>query len=272
MLYFPNAKINIGLHITSKREDGFHNLSTLFYPTKLSDGLEIVRSERDESHLSLSGLKIDGSAKDNLVYKAYEMIHAKYNIPVVDLHLHKKIPFGAGLGGGSSDASFVLKGLNKMFDLHISNEMLMDMAAELGSDCPFFIINEPCFATGRGDVLTPSLLSLKGYRLVLVHPNIMVSTPDAFRYVVPQVPDIPLEESLSMPITRWKDHVVNHFEKSVFCQYPKIKELKDKLYQLGATYASMSGSGSTVFALFEEYVPWSKEMLSPSYFVWDEVL
>lgn len=272
MLYFPNAKINIGLNITSKREDGFHNLTTLFYPLQLCDGLEIVENNKDQTTLTTSGIVIDGDPLNNLVYKAYELIKKKYTIPSLDLHLHKKIPFGAGLGGGSADASFVLKGLNELFDLKIEEDELLSMAAKLGSDCPFFIINTPAYATGRGEILTPTPLDLSGYRLVLVNPNILVPTPEAFKYIKPKQPDTPLLEALKLPVEKWDGVVVNDFEVSVFKQYPVIARLKEDLYKLGASYVSMSGSGSSVFALFKEEVNWNKEKIDPSYFIWEEII
>ncbi|QZT36410.1 4-(cytidine 5'-diphospho)-2-C-methyl-D-erythritol kinase [Halosquirtibacter xylanolyticus] len=272
MLYFPNAKINIGLNVISKREDGFHNLSTLFYPLQLCDGLEIVENGLDHTRFTQSGLTIEGELTDNLVYLALLLIKERFEIPNLDIHLHKKIPFGAGLGGGSADASFMLKALNEMFNLELNTQELIDLSVQLGSDCPFFIINTPCFATGRGEELVPTDLDLSGYRLVLVNPNIMVSTPEAFRYVTPHEPFTSLEEAILNPLPSWKGLVENDFEKSVFCQYPAIQELKTKLYQEGATYVSMSGSGSSVFGIFKNTVAWNREVIDPSYFVWEEII
>ncbi|MDC1106899.1 4-(cytidine 5'-diphospho)-2-C-methyl-D-erythritol kinase [Prolixibacteraceae bacterium] len=272
MLYFPNAKINIGLNVVSKRDDGFHNLSTLFYPLQLCDGLEIVENGLDHTRFTQSGLIIEGNLTDNLVYRAYQLINERYDIPHIDIHLHKKVPFGAGLGGGSADASFMLKALNEMFELSICTQELIDLSLTLGSDCPFFILNRPSLAKGKGEVLALSELSLSGYRLVLINPNIMVSTPEAFRYVTPHDPEISLNDAIKLPVKEWKQKVKNDFEKSVFSQYPAIQELKEMLYAEGAEYVSMSGSGSSVFGLFRIDVDWNRDAFDPSYFVWEEII
>jgi 4-diphosphocytidyl-2-C-methyl-D-erythritol kinase len=248
MISFPNAKINVGLNVVSKREDGYHNLETIFYPVKLADALEIIPSEKTE--FSSSGILIDGEAENNLVFKAYKLLQKDFDLPPVKLHLHKVVPFGAGLGGGSADAAFALKMLNDYFNLGISIEKLESYASQIGADCPFFIQNKPTFASGIGDQFEPVHLDLSAFEIVIVKPNFSVSTPEAYRNIVPAPANFNLKEIENLPIEDWKNVVKNDFEKSVFPQYPEIEELKNKLYELGAVYASMSGSGSAVFGIF----------------------
>jgi len=268
MICFPNAKINIGLHVTEKRPDGYHNLETLFYPTKLYDVIEILENKSgNEPYVwSSSGIQIDGNANDNLCIKALNLLKKDFNIPPVKIHLHKVIPFGAGLGGGSADAAFTLTTLNEMFDLKLSTESLIDYASKIGADCAFFILNKPCIATGIGDILKPIDLSLKDKYLLLVKPEIHISTPEAYSGVKPKFPNEKLEDILKQPLDSWKTTVVNDFEASVFPNHPKIKEIKDKMYSAGAIYASMTGSGAAVFGIFENKPP----LLFPEYFSWTE--
>lgn len=261
MISFPNAKINIGLLITGKRPDGFHNLETVFFPVRWSDALEIAYSE--ELNFSSSGIEIACSSESNLVMKAYQLISEDFNIPPLRIHLHKQIPFGAGLGGGSADGAFMLRMLNKTFALNISHEKMIEYAARLGSDCPFFMINQPVFATGRGEVMSPIHISLKGLSLLMVKPSVVVSTASAFRYVVAQQPENSLLDLVQLPVTEWKGNIFNQFETSVFQQFPEIEEIKNQLYNMGAIYASMSGSGSCVFGLFVE-LPENVETFFPS--------
>ncbi len=248
MISFPNAKINIGLNVVSKREDGYHNLETIFYPVNLSDALEIVES--DTTSFSSSGIEIDGNPTDNLVFQAYQNLKNDFDLPPVKLHLHKIIPFGAGLGGGSSDAAFTLKMLNEYFRLELTNHQLEKYAAKLGADCPFFIQNKATFASGIGDEFEPIELDLSEYKIAIFKPNISVSTPDAYRNIKPEKPRFDLRNIATLPVEKWKNQIQNDFEKSVFPQYPEIRELKEKLYKIGAVYAAMSGSGSAVFAIF----------------------
>ena len=248
MIVFPNAKINIGLHVVSKRSDGYHNLETVFYPVKLSDALEMAESKEDK--LTVSGISVEGNPEENLVMKALHLVKKDFELPPVQLHLHKIIPFGAGLGGGSSDAAFTLKMLNDYFSLHLKNEELKGYATQLGADCSFFIENKPAFATGTGDQLQPVDLDLSKYQVVVLKPDFSVSTPEAYKNIIPQKPDFMLADLPHLPSEEWKDTVVNDFEKSIFPKYPEIEKLKEKLYELGAVYASMSGSGSAVFGLF----------------------
>lgn len=248
MISFPNAKINIGLNVVSKRDDGYHNLETIFYPVKLADALEIIES--NTTSFSSSGIKIDGNPNDNLVFKAYQILQNDLDLPPVKLHLHKIIPFGAGLGGGSSDAAFTFKMLNEYFGLALSSDQLEKYAAKIGADCPFFIQNQATFATGIGDQFEPIQLDLSAYQIVIVKPNISVNTPEAYRNIIPQKPKFSLKEIENLEIEEWKRNIQNDFETSVFPLYPEIQELKENLYKLGAVYAAMSGSGSAVFGIF----------------------
>ncbi|MFW5822137.1 MAG: 4-(cytidine 5'-diphospho)-2-C-methyl-D-erythritol kinase [Tangfeifania sp.] len=248
MIVFPNAKINIGLHVVSKRTDGYHNLETVFYPVQLTDALEMAESKKEK--FTASGILVDSQPEDNLVMKALHLLKKDFELPPIQFHLHKIIPFGAGLGGGSSDAAFTLKMLNDYFSLRLNINELKHYAAQLGADCAFFIENKPAFATGTGEQLRQIELDLSGYKTVILKPSFSVSTPEAYKNIIPKTPDFNLAELPRLPIEKWKNTVVNDFEKTVFPKYPEIKMLKEKLYELGAVYASMSGSGSAVFGIF----------------------
>jgi 4-diphosphocytidyl-2-C-methyl-D-erythritol kinase len=252
MLSYPNAKINLGLNVIERRPNGYHTIETVFYPIGLNDVLEVLPSETcsDYSFLS-SGISFGGDPEENLIVKAYRLLRSEYQFPAVDISLFKQIPFGAGLGGGSSDAAFMLKVLNELFELKITSKKLERLAARLGADCPVFIQNKPVFATGKGNVFTPIELSLKGYFLLLVKPDIHISTPEAYSQVKPKKPDISLLDLINKPISEWKNTIKNDFEKSVFVNYPAIELIKNNLYEMGALYASMSGSGSAVYGIFE---------------------
>lgn len=252
MICFPNAKINLGLNIVSKRSDGYHNLETVFYPLMIKDALEIIENKNlNKDVLIQSGIQVDGVAEDNLVMKALHLMREKYDFPKVEVHLLKNIPFGAGLGGGSADASFMLKLLNVTFNLGATDDELANLAVRLGADCPFFIYNRPMFASGIGEVFENIDLSLTGYHWVLVKPNVHVSTKDAFALIKPVEPKLSLKEIIKRPIQDWKDLMANDFEASVFAKFPEIATIKEKLYEEGAIYASMSGSGSSVFGIFK---------------------
>ena len=253
MITFPNAKINLGLNIIEKRPDGYHNLETVFYPVPVEDALEvnILNESAQKFRLHQAGLEIAGEAENNLVVKAYKLLDERFNLPPIDIHLFKHIPSGAGLGGGSSDAAYMLKLLNEKFNLELSDENLEEYAAKLGADCAFFIRNAPTYAEGIGNIFSPISLSLKGYQIVLVKPDIFVSTRDAFAQIKSHRQEIPLKEVIKQPIEEWKERMVNDFEESVFPQFPAIKEIKEKLYEAGAIYAAMTGSGSSVFGLFK---------------------
>ncbi|GET32279.1 4-diphosphocytidyl-2-C-methyl-D-erythritol kinase [Prolixibacter bellariivorans] len=271
MIVFPNAKINIGLNILRKRDDGYHELETVFYPLKLQDGLEFIENHTGEVHFSNSGIEIAGKAEDNLVVKAYRMLAADYRLPGIDIHLHKVIPFGAGLGGGSSDAAFMLMGLNDFFSLNIPEQKLLSYAARLGADCAFFIKNTPSFASGIGEKLEPLPLSLSGWHLLLVKPPIEVGTKEAYAGVRPGEPNVGLTEAIRFSVNNWQGNVVNDFEEGIFQRFPEIKTLKEKLRERGAVYASMSGSGSSVFGLFRNEPLWRDSDFPEGSFIWYEV-
>ncbi len=265
MICFPNAKINLGLNVVAKRPDGYHNIETIFYPVPLKDALEVV--EADVFSFNQTGIPIDAPVEKNLVVKAMNLIKEKFHLPVLQVHLLKAIPFGAGLGGGSSDAAFMLKLVNDFAGLDIPVEELEEMASSIGADCPFFIRNKPVFASGTGNVFETIDLSLKDYYICIIKPDIVVSTPEAYANVTPCMPDTSLKDIIRKPVREWKNVMVNDFEKSVFQKYPTIGKLKQSLYNEGAVYASMSGSGSSVFGLFEQPVDNVKKVF-PSCFVW----
>jgi 4-diphosphocytidyl-2-C-methyl-D-erythritol kinase len=254
MICFPSCKINLGLRITQKRADGFHALETVFYPITLRDALEIIiEPETSAAPITFtsSGLAINGDPSDNLCYKAYFLLKKDYpSIPNVKMHLHKTIPMGAGLGGGSSDGAFTLVALNQLFNLQIPEQALLDYALQLGSDCPFFIINTPAFATGRGEILKPINLNLDGYSIVIVNPGIAISTKLAFSLITPKVPDSNMEAIICEPVSSWKEKLLNDFEQPIFNSFPELANIKETLYQKGAAYASMTGTGSTLYGVF----------------------
>ena len=266
MILYPNAKINIGLNVVEKRADGYHNLETVFYPINLLDALEITTDEHqaDSVKLKVSGEAIAGRPSDNLVMKACNLMRSMFpeKIERLSVHLHKHIPTGAGLGGGSSDAAFTIKALNEKFSLGMSVDQMEQLSAQLGADCPFFIKNQPVFAEGIGHIFTDIDIVLKGKTLVLVKPDISVSTADAYSLVSPHKPQQSLRESLRLPVEEWKNHVVNDFESSVFKKFPEIAAIKDRLYDLGALYASMSGSGSAVYGIFNQPVQYVDEVFA----------
>ena len=285
MIAFPNAKINIGLNVVAKREDGYHDIETVFYPVLLQDALEIklmrpldpaqlrkrieagllVQPDdafmpyrllpRKKEDIPCCSLEMTGNefpfvAADNLVVKAYLMLQQDFDLPSIDIKLHKHIPSGAGLGGGSSDCAFMITLLNRRFNLRMRESMMERYAARLGSDCAFFVSNTPSLATGRGEILNPIGLSLKGYTILLVKPDVSVSTAEAYAGVTPKQPAVALSEAVMRPVSEWKDCVFNDFEPSVFKKYPLLAEIKQRLYDLGADYAAMTGSGSTIYGLF----------------------
>ena len=267
MIVYPNAKINLGLNVVARREDGFHDIETVFYPIPIRDILEIKENSLSETSFTSSGIEIPTSLKGNLVVQAHQLLKEKYDIPNVDIHLHKIIPIGGGLGGGSSDASFALRLMNELFSLNINNEELETLSSKLGSDCPFFIKNKPVFAEGKGDVFTKVSVSLKGKILVIVNPEIHVSSATAYEGVLPRRTNQSLPEILSTPFDTWKNKLHNDFEKSVFTEHPRIEKLKLLLYENGASYASMSGSGSVVFGIFNSILDTPKEISYPTWSV-----
>lgn len=250
MICFPNAKINLGLNIVGKRADGYHNIETVFYPVPVKDALEIVPS--GTLTFNQTGIPVDAPPEKNLVMKAYHLLKAQYELPPVTIHLVKNIPFGAGLGGGSADAACMLKLINDFCQLELPPESLENMASLLGADCAFFIRNAPVFASGTGNIFEPVEISLKGYYLGVIKPDIAVSTPEAYSLAKPSTPAVSLKKIIRQPVEEWKACMVNDFEKSVFAKHPVIGAIKEALYEKGAAYASMSGSGSSVFGLFKE--------------------
>jgi 4-diphosphocytidyl-2-C-methyl-D-erythritol kinase len=251
MVNFPPCKINIGLYVTEKRPDGYHNLETCFYPIPFTDILEVIKA--NSFSFTSTGLSIPGNQADNLCVKAFELIQKDFGISPVAMHLHKVIPTGAGLGGGSSDAAHTLRLLNEVFELNLSINTLQKYAQQLGSDCSFFLQDQPMLGLERGDRLEEIRINLRGKFLVLLKPSVHVSTAGAYRGVTPSKSNMDLKNFLSTNSpSDWKEVIKNDFEPSVFIQHPIIGDYKNKLYQVGATYASMSGSGSSIFGIFDE--------------------
>ncbi|MEO6894526.1 MAG: 4-(cytidine 5'-diphospho)-2-C-methyl-D-erythritol kinase [Ginsengibacter sp.] len=249
MVTFPNCKINLGLNIVGKRKDGFHDIETVFFPLPFYDVLEILTSQSETEFINtgISG----GDTNNNLCIKAYELLKKDFpNLPGIKMHLHKSIPVGAGLGGGSADAAFTLSLLNKKYNLKISSQQLLVYALQLGSDCPFFLLNKPAFASGRGEILEEIKCSLTGYKILLINPGIHIITRELFQQISPSIPARNIKEIIKQPVITWKKDLVNDFEKLVFQKYPEIKKIKEELYQNNAVYASMTGTGSTVFGIF----------------------
>lgn len=254
MIYFPNAKINLGLNVIERRQDGFHNIETVMIPIMgLCDILEITKSNSSGLLLKTTGIEMECEPKGNLVSKAYDLMEERYGVGGVKIHLHKIIPTQSGLGGGSADASFTIKGINQLFELGLDSCTMEQLAAEIGSDTAFFIKNRAQVATGRGEILTPTSVAeqLIGKRVVIVKPSAVVSTAEAYGGITPVKPTTPLTERLSKDISEWKDLVVNDFESHIIAAHPEIGIIKERLYELGALYASMSGAGSAIYGIFE---------------------
>ncbi|MEO9004094.1 MAG: 4-(cytidine 5'-diphospho)-2-C-methyl-D-erythritol kinase [Ginsengibacter sp.] len=252
MITFPNCKINLGLNVVRKREDGFHDIETAFLPLPFYDVLEIVSSSEETTKLITTGLTIS-AGDENICLKAFRLLKNDFpSLPKIKIHLHKIIPIGAGLGGGSSDAASMLLLLNKKFNLKIERDKLLSYSLQLGSDCPFFIINKSCYAMGRGEILQPINLPLSGYKMVLINPGIHVDTREIFQYIKTNTPVKAINEIIQQPVSTWKEELFNDFEKIVFQLAPVIKNIKEILYKHKALYASMSGTGSTVFGIFNK--------------------
>ena len=260
MLTFPNAKINLGLNVVEKRPDGYHNLETVFYPVPITDALEVFPMDKDfpsafDCDLKVTNISIDGDEQKNLVVKAYNLLKQDFpTLPRIHIHLYKGIPTQAGMGGGSSDCGFMITLLNRQFQLGLSDEQMIDYAARLGADCAFFVLNKPCYAEDIGEKLQPVALDLKGWYLAVVRPAIPVPTREAFSLIVPQYPSKNCRDIVMQPVETWRQELTNDFEKSVFALHPEIGAIKDRLYDKGAVYAAMSGSGSSLFGLFREPV------------------
>ncbi|MDQ4141831.1 MAG: 4-(cytidine 5'-diphospho)-2-C-methyl-D-erythritol kinase [Bacteroidota bacterium] len=270
MIVFPNAKINIGLHVVSRRPDGFRNLESCFYPVNWCDALEIVPA--GETRFTSSGLSIPGEASSNLCLKAYELLRQDFALQPVHIHLHKNIPIGAGMGGGSADAAFTLKLLNNLFELNIAIPDLENYARRLGSDCAFFIRNKPVFAVEKGDVFEPIDLNLSGYQAVIIYPDLHITTAEAYQKVVSKAPIESLRDLLQQPITTWKDRVQNDFEQALFPNYPVLPQLKAYLYEAGALFAAMTGSGSAVIGIFPEDFSQKLTVTGTTYSIWQGAL
>ncbi|TDN37593.1 4-(cytidine 5'-diphospho)-2-C-methyl-D-erythritol kinase [Hymenobacter sp. UV11] len=275
MLTFPNAKLNLGLYVTARRPDGYHEVETVFLPLPWTDVLEVLPAPTGQaaSDLTLTGRPIPGEVSTNLFLKAFELLKADFrDLPAAQMQLHKIVPIGAGLGGGSADAAFALRAIGEVFGLHLTTEQLENYARRLGADCAFFIENTPRLARGKGDIFEPIALSVSGTACVVVYPGLHISTPQAFAGIVPQAPAYPLREALAQPMSSWRATVSNDFEKSLAPTHPVLADIKQQLYAAGATYASLSGSGSAVYGLFKGVseaptLPWPAE-----YLVWRGVL
>jgi 4-diphosphocytidyl-2-C-methyl-D-erythritol kinase len=274
LLTFPNAKLNLGLYVTARRPDGFHTLESVFVPLPWTDALEILPAPatQPETTLTLTGRPIPGALETNLCLKAYALLRADFNLPAVQMHLHKVVPIGAGLGGGSSDAAFALSALNKVFGLQLPLETLLSYARRLGSDCAFFLENKPVLALEKGDVFEPIALDLKGTAAVVIYPNLHISTAEAYSRLTPQPPRHDLRASLAQPTSTWRETVSNDFEDALTPYHPVLAEVKKALYAAGATYASLSGSGSAVYGLWPDRAEAPAVAARPEWLVWRGVL
>ncbi len=269
MVVFPNAKINLGLQVIGKRADGYHDVETLLYPVDWCDILEILEAKADQ--YTFTGIPTTTQKEDNLCYKAVALLRQNYEVPPINLHLHKTIPHGAGLGGGSSDAAHVLLVVNQLFNLKIEEEELASLAVKLGSDCPFFLKNKPMMATGIGDVLEPVENVLKGYFIKIIKPDFGINTAEAYKGIHPKAPVSKLKEIIKLPVEEWRSEMKNDFETTVFKTRAELQEIKNQFYEHGAIYAAMSGSGSSVFGIFatppptwtlpEGHISWSGKLL-----------
>lgn len=264
MIQFPNCKINLGLSIIAKRDDGYHELETVFYPVGLKDVVEVIRASdlNTPVQFTSTGIEVPGEIQNNLCVKAYNILKAAYpSLPPVKIHLHKHIPMGAGLGGGSSDATAVLKLLNQVFNLSLSQAQLINYAAQLGSDCPFFVFDTPCYATGRGEILKPIQVDLSNYSIALIHPGVHIATSWAFQQLAPHNKEKSIATIIAQDIETWKQELVNDFEAPIFIANPLLATIKSSLYNEGAIYASMSGSGSSLFGIFPKGHVFSNQQL-----------
>lgn len=268
MLCFPNCKINIGLSVIEKRQDGFHNVETVMYPIGMNDILEIIISPNKKFTFQTSGINISGERKHNLVVKAYEMLKKDFKLEPVEIHLHKTIPPGAGLGGGSADAAYAIKLLNNIFDLKLTVKQKQQYACQLGSDCAFFIENKPVLAYEKGNRFENIQVELSDYCFIIVKPEILINTTEAYSLIKPSIKDTSLKEVIRQPVEKWKNTLINDFEEVIFKRHPEIKKIKDRLYELGAVYASMSGSGSAVYGIFKEQPKINNEF--SDCFVWKD--
>ncbi|HTF82088.1 MAG TPA: 4-(cytidine 5'-diphospho)-2-C-methyl-D-erythritol kinase [Cytophagales bacterium] len=265
MISFPNIKINIGLNIVGKRDDGYHNIESIFYPLPLSDVLEMIPSSEETTFIA-TGIEIPGAIEHNLCLKAFGLLQSDFNLPHLHIHLHKIVPIGAGLGGGSSDAAFVLKMVNEKFALGLSIENLESYARRLGSDCAFFIEDKPKYCFQKGDEFIPIALDISPYFIVVIYPKLHISTAEAYAGVKPKASAYDLKTAIAAPIDTWKHTIRNDFEDSIFPKYPTLGAIKDMLYEMGALYSSMTGSGSSLFGIFKKKMDTSH--LEKNYWVW----
>ena len=273
MICFPNAKINIGLRVTGKRPDGYHNIESILYPIGLTDILEISEQKKKSDKgisLATTGIKIDTPPEENLVFRTAELLRKEYSIPPLSINLHKLIPTGSGLGGGSSDTTFLLRLLNEKFSIGISEEKLHTIASGLGSDCPFFLNNSSAFISGRGETIQQISLDLSLYYLVVVYPDIHIDTGLAYSQITPSNPESSLLKLIKHPVCQWKENIFNDFEKPVFSEFHRIKKIKERLYRMGAIYSSLTGSGSAVYGLFDKETETDGQF--GHYLVWQEQL
>jgi len=252
MIVFPFSKINLGLSVIEKRPDGYHNIESLFYPVNLTDILEICVSDDKKTHFVITGYPISGSHNENLCLRAFELLKRDHQIPHLNIHLHKNIPAGAGLGGGSSDAAFTLMAINKLCKLHLPSSILSEYALMIGSDCPFFIRGKPAIATGRGEQLSEVDLLMDNYNIVIVKPDLSISTADAYHGITPRLTERSLHDKIKNPVDKWMGLIRNDFENSIFEKYPEIRKIKTRLMEAGAIYTSMTGTGSAVYAIFSK--------------------
>lgn len=258
MIEWPVAKINLGLNVVEKRPDGYHNLQTVFYPVPIKDVLEVEAVSSNtkaaiDCQLSISNIPIEGDVQKNLVVRAYQLLKEDFpTLPQVKVHLEKNIPTQAGMGGGSSDCAYMIRVLNEQFALRLSDQQMMQYAARLGADCAFFVLSKPCYAEGIGELLQPIGLDLSGWYIGVVRPDIPVPTKEAFSRIRPHYPEKNCREVVMQPVETWRRELVNDFEESVFALHPELAAVKGRLYDMGATYAAMSGSGSALFGLFRD--------------------
>lgn len=267
MTIFPFCKINLGLSIIEKRSDGFHNLETILYPIQIKDVLEIIPTT-EKFQISVSGIPIEGNPEHNLVVKAYRLLEKDFNIGPVHIHLHKSIPAGAGMGGGSSDASHTILLLNKLFSLALPLEKMEKYARQLGSDCAFFFNNKPMLAFDKGDFFKPVNVNLEPYTLMVVKPNISINTGQAYKWVSPSKKKLSLAEVLDLPVSEWEGNLINDFETPVFERYPELADIKAKIRSAGAIYSSMTGSGSAIYGIFHKADFVEKKIDIPNAFIW----
>lgn len=268
MILFPNAKINLGLHVLSRRVDGYHNIETMIVETGLSDILEFIEAPDGKTEIVSTGRPVPGDAGHNLIIKAWQLMYEKYHIPSVKIHLHKIIPLGSGLGGGSSDAAFMLNGLSEYFELNLTSGKLRELVSSIGSDCAFFIDHRPAIVEGRGDILTPAPNFIQDLWLYIFYPGLHVSTSEAYKNVIPDNSRQRIIDVLNNPIDDWKHLLINDFESFASRRYPLINEIKQRLYRSGAIYASMTGSGSAVYGIFRDKPEPDDEL--KKWIIWEE--